>query len=118
MSVNDVNERQSTHTQSDSHNVTTTNLHVFTINFTMKIPSQSLSLKQFMLRGQVLQLYRDFFRCLKQLPSKADRNDMTQWVKDDFKSNKNMQDEEAIKMMITRGKIQLRELRKMANLSL
>lgn len=48
---------------------------------------------QFMLRGEVLKLYRDMLRCLRQIPSESDRKDMCQWVREDFKANKDVSDE-------------------------
>lgn len=58
-----------------------------------KLPNASLSLKEFMLRREVLQLYRNILRTLKQVSCKQDREYLHNWVKSDFNNNKHIKDE-------------------------
>lgn len=46
-----------------------------------------------MLRKQVLQLYRDILRAIKEIPSPEDRKYMKDWAKSDFLANKHHTDE-------------------------
>lgn len=77
-----------------------------------------LSLKQFMVRQQVLKLYRDFFRTARELPE-GQREDIIEWVRSDFKSNKSVPvtDEEQIKALVINGEKMLRELKQSVDLS-
>ncbi|XP_038047373.1 LYR motif-containing protein 2-like [Patiria miniata] len=74
-----------------------------------KIP-KALTLKQFLLRQQVLGLYRDIQRSLRRVPDKTDREELRQWAREEFKKNKKQQDEIAIRMLLTQGKRTLREI--------
>ena len=47
---------------------------------------------QFILRQQVISLYRDFMRVTRHLPE-ADRQETRKWIRDDFKQNMHLQDE-------------------------
>ncbi|KAK7089394.1 LYR motif-containing protein 2-like [Littorina saxatilis] len=70
----------------------------------------TLSLKRFLLRSEVLRLYRDMLRTLKRIPSQDQRKDLQQWIRTDFDNNKHHTEEAAIKMMITKGRMSLKEL--------
>ncbi|XP_052810791.1 LYR motif-containing protein 2-like isoform X2 [Mya arenaria] len=76
-----------------------------------------LTLKQFIVRGEVLKLYRDILRTAKQIPDDFYRNEMRQWARDDFKSNKHLDDDTIIKMNIQRGRKSLRELQQSLDLA-
>lgn len=79
----------------------------------------ALTLKQFMLRQQVLKLYRSFFRTIRQLPDPGQRKDISQWVRADFKANKDIDpsSEDTIKSLMFNGEKMLRELRQSADLA-
>ncbi|XP_005362003.1 LYR motif-containing protein 2 isoform X3 [Microtus ochrogaster] len=74
------------------------------------LPPGVLTLKQFMRRQQVLLLYRKIFRAIRQVPSEADRKYLQDWAREEFKRNKSATEEDTIRMMITQGNMQLKEL--------
>ncbi|XP_034264873.1 LYR motif-containing protein 2 [Pantherophis guttatus] len=82
-----------------------------------RLPPTALSLKQFLRRQQVLQLYRKILRTIRQIPNEADRCYMRDWAREDFKRNKETTDEDTIKMMITHGNLQLQELERTLKLA-
>jgi len=73
----------------------------------------ALTLKQFMLRQEVLKLYRTFFRTLRQLPDKNQQVEVAQWVRTDFKSNSNIDhsQDDRIKALVYQGQKMLNELK-------
>ncbi|KAK9411420.1 LYR motif-containing protein 2 [Crotalus adamanteus] len=82
-----------------------------------RLPPTALSLKQFLRRQQVLQLYRKILRTIRQIPNEADRRYMRDWAREDFKRNKEATDEDTVKMMITQGNLQLQELERTLKLA-
>ncbi len=78
-----------------------------------------LSLRQFMLRQQVIKLYRDFFRTTAQINDAGQRNEIRQMVRTDFKANKAVDpaEEERIKALMFNGEKMLRELKQSVDLS-
>jgi len=52
---------------------------------------------QFLLRQQVVSLYRDFMKVTRHLPP-GDREETRKWIKDDFKSNMHLTDEVILKV--------------------
>jgi hypothetical protein len=77
----------------------------------------ALNLKQFMLRQEVLKLYRDLYRAISKVPDESSRNDLKQWLREDFRSNRTQTDEIQIKMSIQVGLRSLRELQNSLDLS-
>ncbi|XP_055455233.1 LYR motif-containing protein 2 [Psammomys obesus] len=75
-----------------------------------RLPPAALTLKQFMRRQQVLLLYRKILRAVRQVPSDSDRKYLQDWAREEFKRNKSATEEAAIRMMITQGNVQLKEL--------
>ena len=77
-----------------------------------------LTLKQFMLRQEVLKLYRTFFRTVRHLP-KDQQADVSFWIRTDFKNHKNIDvnDEDKIKAMVYHGQKMLNELKNSAEFS-
>ncbi|XP_071051666.1 LYR motif-containing protein 2 [Onthophagus taurus] len=69
-----------------------------------------MNLKQFMLRQQVLRLYRRILRTIKEVPDKTHQKELLDWARSDFKNNSHHTDEVTIKMMITYGERSLKEL--------
>ena len=51
------------------------------------------SLFQFMIRSEVLKLYRDILRSVRKIPDEYYREEMARWVRRDFKNNKHLTDE-------------------------
>lgn len=80
-------------------------------------PPSTLTLRQFLRRQQVLQLYRRILRALRDVPAEADRRHLQQWAREEFRRNKDATEEDAIRMMITQGNMQLRELQKALKLA-
>ena len=48
---------------------------------------------QFMVRSEVLKLYRSILRTVRRIPDEYYRGEMTNWARRDFKSNKHLTDE-------------------------
>lgn len=65
----------------------------------------------------MLQLYRRILRALRDVPAEADRRHLQQWAREEFRRNKDATEEDAIRMMITQGHMQLRELQKALKLA-
>lgn len=70
-----------------------------------------------MLRQQVLKLYRDLYRAINKVPDESSRKDLKSWLRDDFKKNKQMTEEIAVKMAMQVGLRSLKELRNSLELS-
>lgn len=76
-----------------------------------------LDLKQFMLRQQVLKLYRDLHRTIRKIPDKSSQKELQAWLRDDFAKNKMQSEEIQIKMSLQVGLRSLKELRNSLELS-
>ncbi|XP_033085207.1 LYR motif-containing protein 2-like [Trachypithecus francoisi] len=74
---------------------------------TSRLPPATLTLKQFIRRQQVL-LYRRIFQTIQQVPNDSDRKYLKDWAREEFKRIQ----EDTIRMMITQGNMQLKELEK------
>nr|XP_012606375.1 LYR motif-containing protein 2 isoform X1 [Microcebus murinus] len=66
----------------------------------------------FMRRQQVLLLYRRILQAIRQVPNDSDRKYLKDWAREEFKRNKSATEEDTIRMMITQGNMQLKELEK------
>ncbi|XP_075001580.1 LYR motif-containing protein 2 isoform X1 [Calonectris borealis] len=111
-----------------------------------RLPPSALTLKQFLRRQQVLQLYRKILRAIREVPAEADRRYLKDWTREEFRRNKDATEEvrignspacppalgsdqcavlgfatcvcfEAIRMMITQGNMQLQELQRTLKLA-
>uniref|UniRef100_A0A8B9GB98 LYR motif-containing protein 2 n=1 Tax=Amazona collaria TaxID=241587 RepID=A0A8B9GB98_9PSIT len=82
-----------------------------------RLPPGSLNLKQFLRRQKVLQLYRKILRAVREVPAEADRRYLKDWAREEFRRNKDATDEDAIRMMITQGNMQLQELQRTLKLA-
>ncbi|XP_053206670.1 LYR motif-containing protein 2-like [Panonychus citri] len=71
---------------------------------------ETLSLSRFILRSQVMDLYRDFLRTINPINDIKSKNELKQWIRQDFQLNKSVKDEEVIRMHLSRGRLALREL--------
>lgn len=79
---------------------------------TSRLSPVTLTLKQFMRRQQVLLLYRRILQAIREVPNDSDRRYLKDWAREEFKRNKNATEEYTIRMMITQGNMQLKELEK------
>ncbi|XP_017362282.1 LYR motif-containing protein 2 [Cebus imitator] len=75
-----------------------------------RLPPATLTLKQFIRRQQVLLLYRRILQTIRQVPNDSDRKYLKDWAREEFKRNKSATEEDTIRMMITQGNMQLKEL--------
>nr|XP_056712710.1 LYR motif-containing protein 2 [Euleptes europaea] len=82
-----------------------------------RLPPATLTLKQFLRRQQVLQLYRKILQAIRQVPNETDRHYLRDWARAEFKGNKGATEEDTIRMMITQGNIQLQELERILKLA-
>lgn len=72
---------------------------------------------QFMLRLEVLKLYREIFRTIRQVPDPASRLDLQEWARSDFRKNMHHSEELTIKMLMQHGRRSLTELKTSLHLS-
>lgn len=82
-----------------------------------KSVKSALNLKQFMLRQEVLKLFRDLYRTISKVPDENSRRELRLWLREDFRKNKNLTDEITIKMSIQVGMRSLKELENSLELS-
>uniref|UniRef100_A0A6B2EIK5 LYR motif-containing protein 2 n=1 Tax=Phlebotomus kandelakii TaxID=1109342 RepID=A0A6B2EIK5_9DIPT len=77
---------------------------------------RALTLKQFMLRQEVLRLYRDIFRTIRRVPRDG-QQELQEWARRDFRTNSHHTDETTIKMLLQYGRRSLNELKNSLELS-
>ncbi|XP_047530995.1 LYR motif-containing protein 2 [Vanessa atalanta] len=82
-----------------------------------KLPKATLNLKQFLLRQEVLKLYRDIFRTIRKVSDENTRLELKEWARSDFKNNKHHNDETTIKSLLYYGRKSLKDLQKSLALS-
>lgn len=82
-----------------------------------KLVKPALNLKQFMLRQEVLKLYRNLYRTINKVPDVSSRKDLKIWLREDFAKNKNQTEEITIKMCMQNGRRSLKELQTSLELS-
>ena len=68
------------------------------------MPEVTMDLKAFMLRAEVLKLYRHILRSLRDVPSATDRSQMQQFARQDFELNRHLKDNYAIKLALHNGR--------------
>lgn len=89
---------------------TTLFLSLWVILFLSYLFFFSSSSRQFILRRQVISLYRDFNRAIKLIEDAKERGELRDWIRDDFKQHVHLQDEQIIKMHLVRGRKALKQL--------
>lgn len=80
----------------------------------------TLTLKEFMLRQEVLKLYRNFFRTIGKIPDPVQRKEVADWIRSDFKSyakSSSLKDETQVKSLLFQGGKSLNELKQSVDLS-
>ncbi|KAJ8328304.1 hypothetical protein BDV3_005563 [Batrachochytrium dendrobatidis] len=75
-----------------------------------------LSLKEFLTRSQVLQLYRDILRTTKYV-NEADKQYIQRWARSDFEQYRSETSQDRIRLLMSQGKVQLRTLENSVTLS-
>ncbi|KAK4027146.1 LYR motif-containing protein 2 [Daphnia magna] len=74
-----------------------------------KIPKKFLSLKQFMLRQEVLSLYREVLRTARKVDN-GQKEEIAKWARSDFEAHKSQTDEATIRGLLINGKRMVKEL--------
>ena len=80
----------------------------------------TLTLKQFMLRQQVIKLYRDFLRTTAKLEDAGQREEIRALIRADFRANRNSNssiEEHKVKALLFHGEKMLQELIQNVDLS-
>jgi Complex 1 protein (LYR family) len=77
----------------------------------------ALNLKQFMLRQEVLKLFRELYRTISKVPDETSRKELRLWLREDFRKNKDQTEEITIKMAMQVGQRSLKELQNSLELS-
>ncbi|XP_012261671.2 LYR motif-containing protein 2 [Athalia rosae] len=77
-----------------------------------KLPRSAMSLKQFMVHQEVLKLYRNILKAIREVPNEEDKKYLRDWARSDFRTNRDVKDDFAIKSLIVHGENSLAELRK------
>jgi len=72
-----------------------------------RIPQKFLNLKQFMLRQEVLKLYREVLRTAKKVDEKKE---IISWARSDIEQHRLQTDENVIRNLLFNGKQMLKEL--------
>lgn len=73
-----------------------------------------MTFKQFLLRRETLQLYRQFLKVLMDISDNDHRLELKKWIRSEFEIAANTQDsddEEAVQMRLSYGKMALKELK-------
>ena len=79
----------------------------------------TLTLKQFMLRQQVLKLYRHCLRTTNQVVDATQREELREWVRSDFRAYQNVSvaEEDKIRSLLIHGEKMLNEMKQSVQLS-
>ena len=80
----------------------------------------TLTLKEFMLRQEVLKLYRNLFRTIGKIPDPVQRKEVADWIRSDFRTyakSSSLKDEDHVKSLLFQGSKSLNELKQSVDLS-
>lgn len=75
-----------------------------------KLPGNILDFKQFLLRKQVLALYRESLRIVREEKSLDNQKQLKDWIRYEFESRKGLTDPDVIKMHLSKGRMSLKEI--------
>eukprot|EP01135_Chromosphaera_perkinsii_P005159 Nk52_evm7s319 gene=Nk52_evmTU7s319 len=75
-----------------------------------KLSEKIPSLKEFMVRREVLQLYRDVFRATRKVPDEKSKAYLRKWARDDIERYRNVDDKHKIRHLLFEGRKALDEL--------
>ncbi|KAI8369141.1 complex 1 protein [Choanephora cucurbitarum] len=81
-----------------------------------KFFQEGLTLDHFILRGQVISLYRSIVRCTKGM-DKANAKDLIQFARADFERHRHETNLESIRSLISVGKYQMHSLQSSVSLA-
>ncbi|KAI9363795.1 hypothetical protein BD770DRAFT_407355 [Pilaira anomala] len=81
-----------------------------------KFFDKGLTLDHFLLKGQVISLYRQIVRCTKGM-DKNDAKELIHWARADFERHRKERDIETIKSLISAGKHQMHSLQSSVTLA-
>ncbi|XP_065907941.1 LYR motif-containing protein 2-like [Dysidea avara] len=72
-----------------------------------------MTFKQFLLRRETLQLYRQFLKVLLKVEDKQYRGQLRVWIRTEFEvaGSQGDHDEEAVRMRLTHARLALKELK-------
>ncbi|CAG2171996.1 unnamed protein product [Oppiella nova] len=71
-----------------------------------RLPSNALTLSQFLLRQQTLRLYKDFMKLIRRTDNHKELRD---WIRHEFRTNMHHKQQDIIKMQLTRGRVALKQ---------
>nr|CAH0111162.1 unnamed protein product [Daphnia galeata] len=74
-----------------------------------RIPKKVLTLKQFMLRQEVLNLYREVLRTAQKLDGDQ-KSEIIKWARSDFETHRSQTNEETIRGLLINGRQMVKEL--------
>ncbi|XP_046447870.1 LYR motif-containing protein 2-like [Daphnia pulex] len=74
-----------------------------------RIPKKVLTLKQFMLRQEVLNLYREVLRTARKV-DRHQKDEIIKWARSDFETHRSHTNEETIKGLLINGRQMVKEL--------
>ncbi|UJR26160.1 hypothetical protein I4U23_007504 [Adineta vaga] len=72
---------------------------------------KQLSLKHFIVRSQVLALYRDIMRTMMKIDDQDYRKEMREWTRSEFNRNRTLRDLGEIRTQVALGRRNLNELK-------
>lgn len=75
------------------------------------------SLKAFILRNEVIGLYRNFLKAVRKAPEHT-RGDLKQQIRADFDRHRNAEDLYSVKYHLSDGRVQLKQLQEMMAMKL
>ncbi|QQP48634.1 LYR motif-containing protein 2 [Caligus rogercresseyi] len=81
------------------------------------MPGDPLTLKHFILRGQVIKQYRDFFRAIRRVPDPSQKVELQDWIRGEFRSRSGIKDLNSIESFLVHGERTLHQLRLNLDLS-
>ncbi|XP_052708954.1 LYR motif-containing protein 2-like [Crassostrea angulata] len=90
---------------------------MFNAKMSRRLPKNVMSLERFMLRTEVLKLYKQMLRLVRKIPDQSQRQQLQNFIRQDFELNKNLEDEQAIRMNVMRGKNSMKELERTVHIA-
>ncbi|RPA75211.1 hypothetical protein BJ508DRAFT_365818 [Ascobolus immersus RN42] len=76
----------------------------------MIVKKAPLSFHRFLLRGRTLGLYREVMRRVYKIPSPQLRKEIRDYARGEFERERNVEDEEKIKYLISMGRKEMMEM--------
>ncbi|KAJ2156934.1 hypothetical protein GGF46_004853 [Coemansia sp. RSA 552] len=70
----------------------------------------NLSLRQFIQRGKVIAMYRQFMRLTKRIDDNEARRETRQWIRGDFERYRNESDLQRVEVLLAQARRQYKEM--------